>query len=113
MANDLNRSIKIYIDNSDAMAKASTLEAKITELRGELQKLNQQGKKDSHEYKSQEKALHKLERSYGRYKNKIQETERVLKNLSGQLIKSLNQLALFSGVNSKKKQEEQNNTRQN
>ena len=89
MANDLNRSIKIYIDNSDAMAKASTLEAKITELRGELQKLNQQGKKDSHEYKSQEKALNKLERSYGNYKNKIQETERVLKNLSGSTYKEL------------------------
>ena len=45
MANDLNRSIKIYIDNSDAMANAQKLEAKISSLRGELQKLSAEGKK--------------------------------------------------------------------
>lgn len=89
MARDLNRSIKIYIDNSDAMANATKLENKITGLRAELQKLNQQGKKDSNEYKVQEKALNKLERSYGNYKNKVQETEKILKNLSGATYKEL------------------------
>lgn len=47
MAQDLNRSIKISIDNSDAMAKAERLESKISKLRGELEKLNAQGKKNS------------------------------------------------------------------
>ena len=83
MANDLNRSIKIYIDNSDAMVNATALENKISHLRAELQQLNAQGKKDTKDYTAQEKALKKLERSYATYQNKIQETERVLKNLSG------------------------------
>lgn len=89
MAKDLNRSIKIYIDNSDAMANAQKLENKISSLRAELQKLSAEGKKDTREYTSQEKALNKLERSYGNYKNKIQETERVLNNLSGSTYKEL------------------------
>lgn len=89
MARDLNRSIKIYIDNSDAMANAQKLENKISQLRAELQQLNSQGKKDTKEYTSQEKALNKLERSYGNYQNKIRETERVLKNLSGATYKEL------------------------
>lgn len=89
MANDLNRSIKIFIDNSDAMANAQKLENKISSLRAELQKLSAEGKRDTKEYMSQEKALNKLERSYGNYKNKISETERVLKNLSGSTYKEL------------------------
>lgn len=89
MARDLNRSIKIYIDNSDAMAKATTLESKIAELRASLQKLNEQGKKDTQGYKAQEKALNKFEKSYGNYQYKIKETERILKNLSGATYKEL------------------------
>lgn len=87
MAKDLNRSIKVYIDNSDAMAKSQALEARITKLRGELEKLNTQGKKDTREHKSTEKALRQLERSYGNYQNKIKETERILHNLSGSTYK--------------------------
>lgn len=83
MAQDLNRSIKVYIDNSDAMSKAQALESKISNLRGELERLNAQGKKDSKDYIATEKALKKLEITYGNYQDKIQETERVLKNLSG------------------------------
>lgn len=89
MARDLNRSIKVYIDNSDAMAKSQALEARITKLRGELEKLNSQGKKDTREHKSTEKALRQLERSYGNYQNKIKETERILNNLSGSTYKEL------------------------
>ena len=89
MAKDLNRSIKIYIDNSDAMANARKLEGTITSLRGELQKLAAEGKKDEKEYMAKEKALNKLEKSYGNYKNKIAETERILKNLSGATYKEL------------------------
>lgn len=89
MANNLNRSIKIYIDNSDAMANATALESKIAELRASLQKLNEQGKKDTQGYKAQEKALHEFEKSYGNYQYKIKETERILKNLSGATYKEL------------------------
>jgi TP901 family phage tail tape measure protein len=89
MAKDLNRSIKIYIDNSDAMANATALESKIAELRASLQKLNEQGKKDTQGYKAQEKALHEFEKSYGNYQYKIKETERILKNLSGATYKEL------------------------
>lgn len=89
MAQDLNRSIKVYIDNSDAMAKAQALEGRIVKLRGELEKLNTQGKRDSKESIATEKALKQLERTYGNYQNKIRETERILKNLSGSTYKEL------------------------
>ncbi len=89
MANDLNRSIKIYIDNSDAMANAQKLEARITELRAELRKLSSEGQRGSKEYIAQEKAVKKLEKTYGTYQQKIRETERVLKNLSGATYKEL------------------------
>lgn len=89
MATDLNRSIKIYIDNSDAMANAQKLETRITSLREELKRLSAEGKKDSKDYISQEKAVNKLEKTYGQYQAKIRETERVLKNLSGATYKEL------------------------
>lgn len=89
MARDLNRSIKIFIDNSDAMANAQKLESRISSLRAELQKLSAEGKKDTKEYTSQEKAVKKLENSYASYQAKIKETERVLKNLSGATYKEL------------------------
>ena len=89
MASDLNRSIKIYIDNSDALAKASQLEATISELRNELRRLSAEGKKDSAEYVKKEREITKLEKSYGNYKNTVAETERVLRNLSGSTYKEL------------------------
>ena len=57
MAQDLTRSIKIYIDNSDAMANAQKLENKISSLRAELAKLSAEGKKNSSEYIASEKRL--------------------------------------------------------
>lgn len=89
MAQDLNRSIKVYIDNSDAMVKAQDLESKISKLRYELEKLNAQGKKDSREYIATEKSLNKLEKSYGKLQFSIQEMDRILKNLSGATYKEL------------------------
>lgn len=89
MAQDLNRSIKIYIDNSDAMANAGKLEKKISELRAELSRLSAEGKKNDQQYIATEKALKKHERSYSNYQNIIRETARVLKNLSGATYKEL------------------------
>lgn len=89
MANDLNRSIKIYIDNSDAMSNAEKLRSKISELEGNLKSLAEQGKKDTAGYKKQQKDLEQTSKQYGAYQFKIKETERVLKNLSGATYKEL------------------------
>ena len=83
MAKDLNRSIKIYIDHSDAMKKSTDFGQKIDAVKQKLEDLSNQGKKDTPEYKAQEDILRKLEVSYDRYKTKLAETERILKNLSG------------------------------
>ena len=42
MANDLNRSIKIYLDNSAAMTSADELQKRIGELEGKLLDLRQE-----------------------------------------------------------------------
>lgn len=89
MAKDLNRSIKIYIDNSDAMKKADSLKEKIGKLEDELQALAAAGKKDTAEYAKKEKALKQLVGSYERYIDKVIETEQVLRNLSGATEKQL------------------------
>lgn len=89
MAQDLNRSIKIYIDNSDAMASATKLEGKIEKLRESIAKLAAEGKKNTDEYDKEKKALDKYVRSYGNYQKTIKDTERVLKNLSGSTYKEL------------------------
>lgn len=89
MAKDLNRSIKIYIDNSDAMKKADSLKEKIGKLQTELQDLAAAGKKDTAEYAKKEKALQQLQGAYQRYIDKVIETEHVLKNLSGATQKQL------------------------
>lgn len=83
MAKDLNRSIKIYLDHSDAMKKSQDFENRISKVNEKLRELNAQGKKDSPEYKKREDELRKLNASYGRYQEKLKETERILKNLSG------------------------------
>lgn len=80
---DLNRSIKIFIDNTDAMQKSDALKAKIAELRTEMTRLEAQGKKESRQYISTEKALRKHELTQSKYLNTVKETQRVLKNLSG------------------------------
>ena len=92
MAKDLNRSIKIYIDNSDAMQKSELLEKKISSLRAELQKLDAEGKKESKQYTASEKALAKMERTRGAHLNKVKETQRVLRDLSGSTYKELQQV---------------------
>ena len=47
MANDLNRSIKIYLDNSAAMTSADELQKRIGELEGKLLDLQTAGKGNS------------------------------------------------------------------
>lgn len=78
-----NRSIKIFIDNSDAMSSAKKLRSEINRLEGDLKSLAAEGKKESAGYRKNERDLAKLTKSYATHQNKVQETDRVLKNLSG------------------------------
>ncbi len=84
-----NRSIKIFIDNSDAMSKSEDLRKNIRLLENDLKSLSQQGKKDTAAYKKSEKDLNELTNAYSTHQNKVSETERVLKNLSGATLPEL------------------------
>lgn len=81
--NDLNRSIKIFIDGTDASAGVKKIEDAISKLENKLSSLD----KSESGYTKKSKALQKeLENKYktlNTYKQKVAETERVLKNLSG------------------------------
>jgi len=83
MANDLNRSIKIYIDGSEAQQGIAKVEAAVQKLEAKLSSLNK-GEAD-YEAKSKElqKELNAKTRTLETYKKKVEETDRVLKNLSG------------------------------
>lgn len=83
MANDLNRSIKIYLDNSAAMTSADELQKRIGELEGKLLDLQTAGKGNSDQSKKIEKELTAQKKKYEDYKREVADTERVLKNLSG------------------------------
>ena len=83
MANDLNRSIKIYIDGSDAQAGIAKVEAAVQKLEQQLRSLNKS--ETDYEAKSEKlKAeLTAKNRTLENYRKKVEETDRVLKNLSG------------------------------
>lgn len=83
MANDLNRSIKIYIDGSEAQQSIAKVEAAVQKLEAKLASLNK-GEAD-YEAKSKElqKELNDKTRTLETYRKKVEETDRVLKNLSG------------------------------
>lgn len=83
MANDLNRSIKIYLDNSAAMTSADELQKRIGELENKLLDLQTAGKGNSDQSKKIEKELTAQKKKYEDYKREVADTERVLKNLSG------------------------------
>ena len=83
MAGDLNRSIKIYLDNSDAMTSASELETKIGELEKKLLDLRTAGEGNSKAAKKIERELTAQTQKMQKYKQEVADTERVLKNLSG------------------------------
>ncbi len=83
MANDLNRSIKIYLDNSSAMESANQLKGRIGELEQKLKSLQTTGQGNSAQAQKLTKELAAQTKKYEQYKQKVAETDRVLKNLSG------------------------------
>lgn len=89
MANDLNRSIKIYLDNSEAMTSADQLQARIGELEKKLLDLQTAGKGNSEQAKKIQKELTAQTTKYEKYKREVADTERVLRNLSGATYKEL------------------------
>lgn len=83
MANDLNRSIKIYLDHSSAMESANQLKSRIGELEDKLNQLQTTGQGTSAQAQKLTKELDAQTKKYEQYKQKVAETDRVLKNLSG------------------------------
>lgn len=81
--NDLNRSIKIYIDGTPAAQGAATVEAAIQKLEEKLANLNKSEANYESKSKKLKKELEAKNRTLQNYKAKVQETEAVLNNLSG------------------------------
>lgn len=86
---DLNRSIKIYIDGSDAAQGIKPVQEAIGKLEQKLAALNKS--EADYEEKSEQlkKQLESKHRTLANYQKKVEETERVLKNLSGATYKEL------------------------
>lgn len=83
MANDLNRSIKLYIDGSEATNKIDLVKESISRLEDELKSLT--GREADYAKRSQDlkKELDAKNRTLQNYEKQLAETERVLKSLSG------------------------------
>lgn len=80
---DLSRSIKIFIDGSEAAQGIEPVKKAIADLEAKLGKLT--GQEADYEEKSKQlkKQLESKNRALQNYEKKVQETDRVLKNLSG------------------------------
>lgn len=81
--NDLNRSIKIFIDGTEASAGVKKVEESIAKLEDKLSSLDKSEAGYSKKSKSLQKELENKYKTLNTYKQKIEETDRVLKNLSG------------------------------
>lgn len=81
--NDLNRSIKIFIDGTEAAAGVKKVEESIAKLEDKLSSLDKSEAGYSKKSKSLQKELENKYKTLNTYKQKIEETDRVLKNLSG------------------------------
>ena len=80
---DLNRSIKIYIDGSEAQTGIAKVEAAIQKLQARLAGLNQSEADYETKSRQLQDELTRKNRTLETYRRKVEETERVLKNLSG------------------------------
>lgn len=81
--NDLNRSIKIFIDGTDASAGVKKIEDAISKLENKLSSLDKSESGYAKKSKALQKELESKYKTLNTYKQKVAETERVLKNLSG------------------------------
>lgn len=83
MAKDLNRSIKIFLDNTSAMTSAEELQGRIGDLEKKLLDLQTAGQGNSKQAKTLTKELAAQTEKFESYKQKVADTERVVRNLSG------------------------------
>lgn len=81
--NDLNRSIKIYIDGTPAAQGAATVEDAIKKLEEKLSNLSKSEANYESKSRKIKKELEARYRTQNNYNKKLEETDRVLKNLSG------------------------------
>lgn len=93
MANDLNRSIKIFLDSSSAQTDATKLADSISKIEKELATLDTTTMKGAAREKELNKQLQAKQRQMGIYNEKVKETSRVLDNLSGSSYKKLSQVS--------------------
>lgn len=81
--NDLNRSIKIFIDGTPAAQGVETVEAAIQKLEAKLASLSKSEANYDSKSRKLKKEIEAKNRTLQNYKTKVQETEAVLNNLSG------------------------------
>lgn len=81
--NDLNRSIKIFIDGSEASAGVKKIEDAIFQLENKISALDKTEAGYASKSKILQKELESKNKALNTYKQKIAETDRILKNLSG------------------------------
>lgn len=81
--NDLNRSIKIFIDGTQAAQGVTQVETAIQKLEAKLAGLNKSEANYATKSKQLQQEINKKNKTLQDYKKKVEETNRVLKNLSG------------------------------
>lgn len=81
--NDLNRSIKIFIDGTEASAGVKKIEDAISQLENKIGSLDKSESGYARKSKALQKELENKYKTLNTYKQKVAETDRILKNLSG------------------------------
>lgn len=81
--NDLNRSIKIFIDGTEASAGVKKIEDAISQLENKIGSLDKSESGYARKSKNLQKELENKYKTLNTYKQKVSETDRILKNLSG------------------------------
>ena len=81
MSNDLNRSIKIYIDGTEAALGVKQVETAIQKLENKLASLNKSEANYNTQSRKLQQEINKKTTTLEKYKQSIRETERILSNL--------------------------------
>ena len=80
--NDLNRSIKIFIDGTEASAGVKKIEDAISQLENKIGSLDKSESGYARKSKALQKELENKYKTLNTYKQKVAETDRILKKLS-------------------------------
>lgn len=86
---DLSRSIKIYIDGTPAAEGIKPVQEAISKLEGKLASLDKAEAGYEEKSKKLKKELESKNRTLQNYQKKVQETDRILRNLSGATYREL------------------------